>query len=81
MKDADGNYRLLTTAERAEERRELAFQRQVNGNHYVTWNRLLRRVDPERRYRVLRFGTAEAMQEKSSWPGPTRPRASRTAPW
>ena len=62
MKDADGNYRLLTTAERAEERRELAFQRQVNGNHYVTWNRLLRRVDPERRYRVLRFGTAEAMQ-------------------
>ena len=62
VKDAEGKYRRLTRWERTEEQREIAFQRQVNGNHYVTWDTLLRRVDPERLYRVRYSGAAEAMR-------------------
>ena len=61
MKDADGNYRLLTTAERAEDRREINFQRQVNGQRYLTWDALLRKVDPRRRYRVQYSGVFDAL--------------------
>ena len=38
------------------ERQERRFHREVNGTDYTSWRQLLRRISPDRRYRVTHFG-------------------------